>query len=230
MQNFKFTNGLHPVTGTFNGTQELQAEDIKDRMTATSGWGIVRDNTYMSNLGVPVSSLNSTPNRSAIISEFPIEFLTSSGELNIGQGSTETSWGGCAFNINGDIISIKEDVDFVFDTDIPQGKRSSGNLRIPLTVDEVVGTPVLGTYFIWAEYLEIQDNDYPVITASGVDDYSTSGGTEYPKKLNGYKIVITDTAIAPSSDGVSVFLAKVTWAVSVGGSLNIDPSVTQYDD
>jgi hypothetical protein len=204
-----------PTVEDFDFETQARVNELRRRWVDSHTWGVVRDNAYPVVVNIPVSPINAVPNRKWIINQFPIKLDVTNGRVSIGEGSTQapnpTIVGGVAYDINGERIAILQDETFDFNNDIPEGKRSSGNIDIPLTLtgvtgDCVVNPSVPGTYYLWMEYLEVNN-----ITPTVGED----GSVHYPQIMDGYRIRLTADPNAPSGDGVSVFLAKVVW---VGGA------------
>ncbi len=230
MERLDYFNRMLPVMQDFLTHEELSGHATRARWQDRASWGIVRRNSFMTPLVIPVSALRDVPNNPWDILEFPIIFDTESGEISVGAGSSTSTnpkvTGGAAYDVNGERIAIENDQTFDFSNDIPEGKRSSGNIDIPLTLTGTVGgcavnPSVLGTYYVWIEYLETNDPTYSRV--------AKDGSTHYPKILDGYRIRLTGTPVAPSGDGVSVFLAKVVWAVAFPGTLTITEGEDDQD-
>jgi hypothetical protein len=219
-----------PVVQDFLTADELQAAAMTDRWKDARSWGIVRRNDFMAALNIPVSPTRTVPNLPWSILEFPIVFDTERGEISIGAGSTKTGpnrvTGGVAYDVNGERIAIEEDATATIVAN-PDGNSPvfTGNIDIPLTLTGTTGgcavnPSVLGTYYVWIEYAEDADSTYV--------DVAKDGTVHYPKILDGWRIRLTGTPIAPSGDGVSIFLAKVVWSVSFPGTLStFDGEVSQ---
>ncbi len=222
MERFKSQNLHLPTSDDLNSMQEFKADAVRRRITDTRSWGILHANAYPTILDIPASAVNPAPNLLQAIGEFTINFDTQLGRLDVGLGSNSSLnpkvVGGVAYDLNGERISIPDDVAFDFSNDIPEGKKSSGNLQIPLTVSGTTGGPstnpsVLGTYYLWIEYLEINDATFQEVARDGT--------IFWPKILDGYKIVLSTSPVAPSGDGLSVFLAKIVWAVAFPAVLTV---------
>ena len=205
----------NPVVEDFDFETLARVNELRRRWIDNHTWGVVRENSYPVVVNIPVSAINLVPNRKWVINQFPVKLDVANGRLNIGEGSTQVPnpsiLGGVAYDINGERIAILTDETFDFSNDVPYGKKSSGNIDVPLTLTGVTGTcatnpSVPGTYYVWIEYLETNQN----LPTVGED-----GAIHYPKIVDGYRIRLTGTPDAPSGDGVSVFLVKVIW---VGGA------------
>jgi hypothetical protein len=190
-------------------------ETTRLRWTDTHTWGILRDNSYPAVVDIPVSAVNAAPPRWPNILAAPVSLDCSNGLVSVGAGSSSITdpkiAGAVAYDLYGNRIAVLDDAPFNFSNDSPYGKQSSGNLNISLNLSGTSGDcftnpSIPGIYYLWAEYLEINDPT-PVI--------AENGAIHYPMVDDGYKIIVTDTPIAPTGDGVSVFLAKITW---IGGS------------
>ncbi len=201
MKTFVNTNLQLPSSDDLNSFQDFKAAAIKDRVTDSRSWGILRKNAYPSVLAAPPALLDS-------VTEFVVVLDTSAGTLTVGAGSNSSVMphivGGVAYDINGERIAILDDATYNADNNIPEGKRSSGNLAVPLAT---------GDTFVWIEYLGVNDPTYQSILRNGA--------ITYPKLLDGYKIVLTADATPPIGEGVSVFLCKVTWVNAVAGSISV---------
>lgn len=198
----------------------LYMEDSYDlttrlRWTDTHTWGILRDNSYPAVVDIPVSAVNAAPPRWPNILSAPVALDCANGLVSVGQGSSQASnpkvAGLVSYDLYGQRVAILDDEPFDFSNSSPYGKKSSGNLNIALNLSGTSGDcftnpSIPGTYYLWAEYLEINDST-PILGEDAV--------IHYPIVDDGYRIRVTDTPAAPSGDGVSIFLAKITW---IGGS------------
>jgi hypothetical protein len=205
----------NPVVEDFDYETQARVNELRRRWIDNHTWGVVRDNAYPLVITIPVSPISPRPNLKWTINQFPIKLDIVNGRVNVGEGSTQSVnpsvLGGVGYDINGERIAILADANFDFSNDVPEGKASSGNINIPLTLSGVTGDcnanpSVPGTYYLWIEYLEI-NNVAPTV---GED-----GAIHYPKIEDGYRIRLTGTPDSPSGDGVSIFLAKIIW---VGGA------------
>lgn len=215
MKKFQSKNYHLPTSDDLNDMQARKEQAIKDRGADLLSWGILRANAYPASVNIPASSTNPAPNLRQAIGEFTLTFDTDLGLLSVGVGSDPMQSppivGGVAYDLNWERIAILADAAFDFDNNIPEGKRSSGNLNIPLTLTGTSGgagsnASQLGTYYVWIEYLGVND-----VSAPKVDRL---GNLFWPKIDDGYKIVLTGTPVAPNGDGISVFLCKLVWAAS----------------
>lgn len=230
MQRLQYFNRMLPVIQDFLTHEELSIDSISSRWLDRTSWGIVRRNSFMSPLVIPVSPTADVPNNAWDIAEFTFVFDTENGKVSIGAGSSSSSnprkTGGVAYDVNGERIAIEDDAVFDFSNDIPEGKKSSGNIDIPLTLTGTSGgcatnPSQFGTYYFWIEYLETNDPTY--------SDIAKDASVHYPKILDGYRIRMTSDPVAPSGDGVSVFLAKVVWTVSFPGTLTVFEGTADQD-
>lgn len=226
MERFQSKNKHQPTSTDLNKMQSQKADAIRKRVTDAYSWGVLKANVYPAGLDIPTSSINLPPNRRHEIGEFTVEFDTELGRLSIGAGSNAASSppvsGGVAYNLNGERTPIEDDANFDFSNDttvstVP-AKKSSGNINIPLTLTGTSGgcdvnPSDFGTYYVWLEYLEVNDQ-----SAVKVD---RAGNPFLPDIEDGYKIILTDTPVAPNGDGISIFLAKVIWAVSFPETLTV---------
>lgn len=183
---------------------------VRERWQDTRSWGIVRANDYPQNFAVPVSAANPAPNNPWNIGEFQVIFDTNAGQISVGAGSTQATnpaiVGGVAYDVNSNRIYIPQDSVYDPSGVDPLGNaKSSGNINLPL--------PGFNTYYLWLEYLETPDSTY--------SDVGKDGVIHYPRILDGYRLVLTTTVTAPNGDGVSIFLAKIVWAVAFPGTLTI---------
>lgn len=215
MRKLQAHNYQLPTTNDLNAMQSQKEAAIKSRGSDLLSWGILRANSYPAALDIPVSSTNPAPNLRQAIGELTLQFDTNSGLLSVGAGSdpglSPPVVGGVAYDLNWERVAIEQDLAFNFDNNIPEGLRSSGNLNIPLTLTGTSGgassnPSTFGTYYFWLEYLGVNDTTYPLVDRLGV--------TFWPLILDGYKILITSTPVAPNGDGISIFLAKLVWAAA----------------
>lgn len=208
-QFFKTFDLWDPTCEDFLYETQARVNEIRQRWVDNHTWGIIRDNAYLAVVNIPVSAMNQAPNRKWNILQFPISLNVATGEFSIGAGSSSSSnpavIGGAAYDLNGERIAIIDDLAFDFSNDSPYGKKSSGNLSIPLTLGNS-GPAVPGTYYVWVEALDV-NLPIPVVSEDGV--------THYPEITDGYRILMTADPVAPSGDGVSIFVCKIIW---VGGS------------
>ncbi len=207
-EKFKTFDLWDPTVEDFDAMTLARVMEIRRRWTDAHSWGIVRSNAYFPNVSVPVSAINRTPNPKAIISQFPISLDLATGFITVAAGSNDAvnpAVASVAFDVNGDRIAITKDAAFGT-TVTPYGAGNSGNLGIGLTLanDNV---PVVGVYYVWMEYLEIND------PASSVAE---DGSVHYPVIRDGYRIILTGTAAAPNGDGISLFLGKIQWFGGAG--------------
>lgn len=224
MENLNYQNEQLPGTEDLNQAQTDIDNAVRKRFSDQRPWGIVHANPWPSGLVVPVSGINPAPNLIDQISEFTLSFDTQLGIVNVGAGSVSTGIprkiGGVAYDLNSERIAILNDAAFNFSTATPQGVGNSGNLQVPLTLSGTSGgypanTPVYGIYYLWIQYLEINDPNYPVVVGP------PSNAKTYPHMLDGYQIVVTGTPIAPQGDGLSIFLGKVVWGIQFPEILTI---------
>jgi hypothetical protein len=220
MQKVAFFNTQLPVVEDFNHAQDKTANGIKSRVVDRVSWGILRSNEFISELVLPVSGASPTPNLRLKNLEFPVSLDTNTGLVGVGIGASQITSpmiaGGIACDLNGDSISVLTDEDFDFSTSAPYGQKSSGNRNIPTNAGVTSGNAstvpcVPGAYYIWIEYLETTD---PSVVRIG-----NNSSVNYPEKLDGYKIRVTDVPVSPSGDGVSIFCAKVQWTPGFTGIL-----------
>lgn len=216
-----------PTVEDFDFETQARVAEVRKRWVDNHTWGVVRDNAYPVVVNIPVSPINAVPTRKWVINQFPVKLDVTNGRVNIGEGSTQspnpTILGGVGYDINGERIAILEDETFDFSNDIPEGKRSSGNIDIPLTLTGITGNclvnpSVPGVYYLWIEYLETNG-----LTPTVGED----GSVHYPKIMDGYRIRLTDVPDSPSGDGVSIFLCKIIW-VGGAGFITVNDTTTQY--
>ena len=157
MERFQNINKWLPVTQDWLELQARKADAIRKRITDARSWGILHNNAFPTVLNIPASATNPAPNLKYAIQEFPINFDTELGRINIGVGSDSAGsppvFGGVGYDLNGERIGIPDDINFDFDNSIPEGTRSSGNIGIPLTLTGTSGgcdtnPSVLGTYYV----------------------------------------------------------------------------------
>ncbi len=219
MKKYNFFNRSMPVVEDLLQEQISKEASIRLRQTDVHTWGILPTNDVTISASttsltppasnIPVSSLNPSPNIPYRNLEFPLSFDTNLGRVDVGKGSGtigggSTLIGGVAENLIGERIGILLDANYDGSTSGPYGVKNTGNLAIPL--------PGIGTYYLWIDYLEVNMSQA---------EMDKGGNTHYPFIEDGYKISITTTPLAPSGDGLSVFLGKVIWAVVAAGSLPV---------
>lgn len=204
-----------PASEDWNYMSEAYDQTARLRWTDTHTWGILRNNAYPAVVDIPVSAVNAAPPRWPNILSAPVSLDCATGLVSVGAGSTSSAdpkvAGMVAYDLYGDRVAILDDAPFDFSNASPYGFKSSGNLNIALNLagtsgDCFTNPSIPGTYYLWVEYLEVNDPT-PVLSELGV--------VFYPVVDDGYRIRVTDTPDAPSGDGVSIFLDKVTW---IGGS------------
>lgn len=232
---FDWQNLQLPTATDFNISESSRDTSTKQRITDFQSWGIVNANAYPATAdAIPVSPTKTLPPNLLNILEFPITFDMNLGRISVGETSSSTAGisGGVAYDLNGNRIYIDNDNTFDFSNDVTLGgtffgKKSSGNINIPLSTTASSGgcntvPSVFGTYYVWIEYLEVNDPAYPITLQNGVN--------KYPKLLDGYRIFLTTSPTDPQvRDGISIFLAKVVWAAVAGGQLTITTSETDED-
>ena len=123
MERLDFFNRMLPVMQDFLTSEDSAWHATRARWQDRASWGIVRRNSFMAPLVVPVSPTANVPNNPWDIAEFPIVFDTEAGQLSIGAGSSSASnpakTGGVAYNVNGERIAIEDDAVFDFNTERP---------------------------------------------------------------------------------------------------------------
>lgn len=218
---FEFFNLQLPTTNHLAFDSSAKDLALRRRWTDRTVWGIMRANAYPASSNIPVSAVHAVPNYAQDILQAPVSLDTATGLVGVGLGSDPSInpavVGLVAYDLNGERIAIEQDQDFEFDNNVPYGKRSSGNRNIPLRVGVSSGNastvaPVPGTYYLWATYLEVNEN-VPVV--------DKLGAIHYPYKEDGYRLQLTTSPIAPDGDGQSIFLCKITWAPGFTGILTV---------
>jgi hypothetical protein len=227
MKQFVSFNLWQPASEDWAYMSSAYDQTTRLRWTDTHTWGILRDNSYPAVVDIPVSAINAAPPRWPNILAGPVTLDCANGLVSVGAGSNSSTdpkiAGLVAYDLYGQRIGILDDAPFDFSNASPYGKKSSGNLNIALNLagtsgDCFTNPSIPGTYYLWAEYLEINDPT-PIV---GED-----GSVHYPLVDDGYRIRVTDTPAAPSGDGVSIFLAKVTW---IGGSGTLTATNSNVSD
>ncbi len=214
-KSFKSFDTLLPDVEGFDFETAGREGEIRRRFLDFYIWGIIKNNAFQAGVNIPVSGVNQAPNLKWKINQFPIRLNLAAGQFDIGYGSSKVTnpavVGGAAYDVNGERLAITEDLPYSASNDVPWGKQSSGNLAVAL--------PGTGVYYVWLEYLECNE-DTPVVGEDAV--------VVFPNMLDGYRIVITTDPVAPNGDGISLFMAKITWAIGAG-SLVLDPTLTSED-
>jgi hypothetical protein len=218
-QFFQFFDLWDPATEDMSFSQDGAHIAVESLFTDMHTYGILRSNAYPASLVIPVSSISPVPPTRPNIAAAPVTLNTQNGLVSVGAGSNSSSnpptTGLVAYDINGQRTSIENDATFNFGTSGPYGVQSSGNLSIPLNLSGTSGgsstnPSVPGVYYLWITHLEINGSQQ-VVDQQGV--------IHYPEMFDGYQIQVTGTNVAPQGDGISIFLAKVTWAGGPAGSL-----------
>jgi hypothetical protein len=207
---------MQPVVEDLAQEENFLSSAIRTRQTDVHSWGVVPSNVYPAALNIPVSGTNAAPNLPYRNLEFPIALDTSSGQFSIGQGSGSIisgapAVGGIAEDLLGERIAILADAAYDPSNSSPFGVKNSGNLNIPLA------SPSATPYYVWIEYLGV-NLPQPVLDKNAV--------IHYPYIDDGYKIIITTTPVAPSGDGLSVFMFKIVWQTSAAGTLSLSKGTT----
>lgn len=198
-------------------TSDGLAQGIWNRFSDFHTWGILKSNAYPAAMTpIPVSAISPSPNLWPQIAAAPVTLNIANGQVSVGAGSNSSAnpptAGLVGYDMNGNRIAITDDVAWHAGTAGPYGTQSTGNLAIQIN-------PAVNPIYLWISFLETNES-YSVL--------DENGGIHYPEMTDGYCISVTATPIAPQGDGISLFLAKVTWAGGGAGTLTAT-TTNQYD-